>query len=265
MSIKQYFNFFLQNFIIAFKSLIEFKTNLINVILVHIFQIFTIFVFGYVFVNSIGSVIGWTFFEYLLFILSLTISFSLIAHNFFSFKSLNENILSGKLNIHLYRPGNPLIKYLIETKFSVVVYLVNIVFYLLLLDLIYDYKLILVVYSLPLLILISLGYLVLYFILESFAFYMLELGKSMRNILDQEIVKKVINYYPTNFFQATNLKYFFMLIPLSFIATEVVPVLSGKETINFNVLLFLLIFIILGYIILHFIWKKGLEKYEAFG
>lgn len=83
MSIQQYFNFFLQTFIIAFKSLIEFKTNLINVILIHIFQIISIFIFGYVFINSIGDVIGWRFYEYLLFILSLNISFSLIAIIFF--------------------------------------------------------------------------------------------------------------------------------------------------------------------------------------
>ena len=265
MTIKQYFNFFLENFIIAFKSLIEFKANLINVIIVHIFQIFTIFVFGYVFINSIGNVIGWTFFEYLLFIVCLTISYSLFAHNFFSFKFLNREITSGNLNQYLFRPGNPLVKYFIMTKFSVVVYLINVIFYMILLIFFYKYNVFLIIYSLPLLFLIALAYLIVYFILESISFYFLELGRSLRNTLDQEIVRRVLYFYPANFFEASNLKYFFMLIPISYIATEVVPILSGEKNSDYSIILILAVIIIVGIIILNFMWKKGLEKYEAFG
>jgi ABC-type uncharacterized transport system permease subunit len=225
----------------------------------------TIFVFGYVFVNSIGSVIGWTFFEYLLFINCITVSFSLVAHNFFSFKSLNQDILSGDLNMLIFRPGNPLIKYLIFTKFSVVVYLMNIFIYTVILYFLYDFNPLVFLNYIPILFLISFSYLIVYFILESVAFFILELGKSLRNTLDQQIVKGVLYFYPANFFEASDLKYFFMFIPLSFITTEVVPILAGKKELNYNVILFLIIFVIIGFIVLNFMWKKGLEKYEAFG
>lgn len=266
MSIKQYFNYFIENFIIAHKRLVEFKVNLFNVLFVHIMQIFGFLIFGFVLISNFGDIIGWKIEDYMVFITISTIGYYFFAHNFIAFKYLHKKIVNGELNMFLFRPLNPLLQYILKTDFSVNVFILNSILYLSILEFYFDYEILKIIIIIPLLIFIGIVNLIVYFLLESVSFFSLELGRTLRLFIEGTIDRKFLFFYPANFFENSIYLMIVSIFPFAMYSLLIMPLLQGKENLYLETqITILLVILIFGTMALHFMWKKGLEKYEAYG
>lgn len=262
---KHYFNYLKQNYILSNKRLFEYKVNVINVLFVHIFQIFVMVLFTYVFIENYGDVINWTFSDGLFFLLSMNLSYYLIAHSFFAFKDLNIAITKGDLNLILFKPGNIFLNFILKVEFTTIFFILNILTFIGILIYLENFNFFNFLISLPLMFLVSFSFLSTFFFIDSFSFYFLKGADSFRDFYRYEISQRMFGYFPMQLFKNSNLLFLLSFFPLFYLSMLIVPVLKDGIIENILTQIIILIIISLIFIILTLInWKIGLKKYSAF-
>lgn len=263
---RHYWEYFKTNMIIANKRLFEYKVNMLNVLLIHIIQIFTYLVFGYTFVNIYGNVIGWDFRHVLIFILSVTITYQLFAHVFFARKVFRANIVSGKLNLMLIKPGNIILNYILKVEFSVAFFFLNIAIYIIMIFYMFHFNWFNFILSIPLMLFVATSHLAVFFFIESISFFLLEFGHKMLAFYRDEFSRDFFMFFPSQLFDNAPIKFILSCFPLYYISTLIVPLIAGDVIVDFQSKIIQLIIITIIFslgVILN--WHFGLKKYNAFG
>ena len=101
-------NYLKENLIICFKSLSEYKLNLFNSIFEQLIFYFILIIFGKVLISNFGDLIGWSFIDYLLFLIIVDLS-TTFTGIFVWDASVQKAIKTGSLNNFLFRPINRII------------------------------------------------------------------------------------------------------------------------------------------------------------
>ncbi len=264
LGFKHYLIYFFENFKISFKSLIEFKTNLYNLILIELFLAIAFVSFSFIFSENFGDIIGWNFIDFLLlyYIVQLANDIS----GFFVYnKGLSYKLKEGSLNTYLSKPGNVFLNYILGFSFNtiipVTIYSLIVTFLLFYIKITLFSLFILVLFFIFLLVILVLWY----HFLSSFAFYFLKLGEVLLSIFYFSI-SDMAQSYPFQFFSKLKIKLFLLLIPTFIVSSIIIPILRGSEIYNLKLqILFFIIFFLISFFGLIINWKIGLKKYEAFG
>ncbi len=256
-------SYFKANFQLMLKQLIEYKTNLYSYLFMMLIFTISSFIMVFLLHNSIGDVIGWQYYDYLL-LASILYFIYAIGGLFFWDKNLSHMLLSGKFNFYLNKPGNIFFNYLLS-------YISEWAFLSLLVKGILSIGIILFfqikIHNLNLVILslitITLFIISLMSFFESLAFFM-----KKSNEITQPFWAVEWNFYnyPAPFMKKYYSKLILFIFPSFLGGSLIIPLIRNYEVYNIE-LQFLIIIIttIILSIITIINWKIGLEKYEAFG
>lgn len=263
---KYYWNLYLINLRILFKISLEYKVNLINVIIIQL--VYTLFplLFGYVIIEGFGEVIKWTFFDYLVFFLYSDLVVVLMGH-FCWYKNLFNNIQSGHLNLYLVKPGIPFFNFYSAVNFNGLLFgIVDIIMILPFILYFSNFNIIAIFLGFLIMILISICFISVRYLIEAIGFF----NYGIYTLFDNGIMSPIYNtsrLYPGLFFQNSKIKYLVMIAPVYFVSILVNPLFYDNYKFGdfywFNFFLMFLIFIICN-ILTYFMWKKGLKKYAGF-
>ena len=119
-------------------------------------------------------------------------------------------------------------------------------------------------FSLSILLLISLSFFIFKLCITSFSFYAIGFTKYLYKFENNFFF--IMQQYPTPFFKQTIFFYILMFYPFFFIGSLLIPFISGLKIWNVEFQFLILLLLTLLFSIITIInWKIGLKKYEAFG
>jgi ABC-type uncharacterized transport system permease subunit len=256
---KRYLDFFLVNLSLMKQHLKEYKVNFYSAISVLVFYTSFTYFFLFVISNSFGDVIGWSYFDFILYSI-----YTRIIHQtsgiFTWGKNISHSLLHGEFNQHLVRPLNIMPKYFFSNLTSVgFTYFISSLIELSIILIYFNHSI--SFYVIFVLFILSLIEFLFFEVVESFGFY----GKK----LDHEIKKflrpfyNILHRFPFNYFKAFSLKNIFLLF-----SSVLVVLLLFPHEFSFSIIFlwsFILLYLLTLVCILLFNWHYGLKKYEAFG
>jgi hypothetical protein len=260
-----YLKYFWTNFIISWKTMIEFKPNFFSLIIAEFFWSPCFLFFGYIFTNKFGEIIGWSFIDFVIFYYFNNLIWFI--YGIFCFhKNLKIKITKGELNKYFYIPGNKFLNFYLHSESNfLTLSLIQSLFYLPFIFYFSNVSFISFFASLFLCLLISFTISVIHSFLNSLSWYFLELGF----ITSVEInwrINQTLRQIPGTLFTNSKFKYLVMLFPMYFVSTLVVPVLQRKLVPDLLFQITILILLITVFSIgIYINWNYGLKKYEAYG
>ena len=262
---KHFFNYFLENQSIALKSYLQFRVNLCSSIFKNMTICLLLVYFSYISFKTFGEILSMDFQDFLVFYFYLSFLVFFYYH-FFEDKTILELIKDNQLNSLLYKPGNSFFNILFYSQGGSQIYLISTLITLIPF-LIYfganpfQNNQVLVIFLLLLICLF--GFLqtqiinVLYLHLKGFS-------ESLFYIF--ETTDYYFRYLPISLIGKTGFGFVFLVFPTCFIPSLLLPLNNGLKPIGFLLQVFILFSLIIILIFLiYFLWKKGLEKYEAYG
>lgn len=260
-----YLNFILTNINIMWKRLIEYKASFYSAFFEQLFFIPGYFLFVYVISYSFSEILNWTPLYIFLFVM-LEDTLRTLA-GVFAWKSdfISDMIKKGSINNLLFRPNGVLFKYyftdLSPSSFTYVIVNIPIVLSLLLYLKINFYTLLLfLLFSF----LITLLYFSFYNLVYVFAFYLIDIEKTLITLFFRS--NSIFIQYPAPFFTSFSNYKLFYIFPAFILGYLLIPIFMGKSKIDIlEIILTLLVIIIIMNIIINLLWKQGLKKYEAYG
>lgn len=252
------------NIIIMWHYLTEYKINLFNILLTFGFvTIINIFIAYFISLNF-GDTISWRYEDFL-----LLSAFSGILWGIYGmFHWTNEihyNIVQGNLNTMLIRPMKMPIKYYFHSfAGGGFVYLMMSIFFLIFISLYFKIVFVNYLYGFLMFILILLFFSLSSFAIDSFNLIMLGLGNQFdvqfRNFNNNLLA------YPSQFFSLSKIKFVLNFVPMYFVSSLLIPILTNKQISYFKFQMCILITMtIVSFVVLLINWHFGLKKYEAFG
>lgn len=262
---KRMFACIRQGIIIKFKALNEYKINLYFAFLHNLAWISIQIIFLTIIYNDFNDFLGWTFKEYVFFVLFLNSIYRFFGAFFFDVR-LNVQLLQGEINSKLLRPINVFLQYLIsviQIQATVVSFVYMTLFFIYILFFWSELDLFRLLLAIPFGILGGFFNFVVIRSFDSLAFFM----KNNNFFID--VYKKSSNifiYYPANMFK-NNLNGLVFLIANVYYGTYATLFVFGKITyLEFYKLhIYLLLLNLFGVICIYLLWKYGLKRYEAFG
>ncbi|MEC8339844.1 MAG: ABC-2 family transporter protein [Nanoarchaeota archaeon] len=254
-----------EGLVIKLKEFTEYKANSYTGLFFSIIYLISLLTFGLIFLSNFQDLLGWSKINVLFFV--VISGFFATLGGIFSFGlNLKGALLEGTFNSYLNKPVNVWFQF--QIKSIVTSFLGPFIFYTItLLSLIIIYsELFLFLNILKFFVFGFLG--MLFFILTfhffvSIHFFMKEATYFLRSYL---LPQRMFDMFPAIIFKG-NLKifsYFFANVFYGVYATQVLFDLISFEEFIFLLSLLIIINIVLIFGI-YFMWKKGLEKYEAFG
>lgn len=258
-------NYLKENLIICFKSLSEYKLNLFNSIFEQLIFYFILIIFGKVLISNFGDLIGWSFIDYLLFLIIVDLS-TTFTGIFVWDASVQKAIKTGSLNNFLFRPINRIIGFqfhhlnysgLVDSIMNFI-FLFIIVFY-------YGIVLSNILFGILIFILICFHTIAIDFFIRSLSFISFGLAQTCLDLLllgSYDISKK----FPFGFFEKMKFRFIVFIFSQFFIGSLLIPILLNKEIWNFWLQFYLLV----GMFVVFFVcgvllWRYGLKNYQAFG
>ncbi|NQZ84986.1 MAG: ABC-2 family transporter protein [Nanoarchaeales archaeon] len=258
-------NYLKENLIICFKSLSEYKLNLFNSIFEQLIFYFILIIFGKVLISNFGDLIGWSFIDYLLFLIIVDLS-TTFTGIFVWDASVQKAIKTGSLNNFLFRPINRIIGFqfhhlnysgLVDSIMNFI-FLFIIVFY-------YGIVLSNILFGILIFILICFHTIAIDFFIRSLSFISFGLAQTCLDLLllgSYDISKK----FPFGFFEKMKFRFIVFIFSQFFIGSLLIPILLNKEIWNF----WLQIYLLVGMFVVFFVcgvllWRYGLKNYQAFG
>lgn len=263
LGFKHYFNYFKENFIVSFKSLVEYKTNLYNLLFIEVFLAFSMLTFGFVLAENFSEQIGWTFFHFiLLYYISMLVND--LAGMFYFNKSLFYRLTEGNFNSYLSKPGNPFLIYIFSYSFNV---LISVSIYTVILTVLFIYlkfSILNIFIALLVMFFSIILYVYFYHFLNSVSFFSLKSGEFLTRFLWNG--NRLAGTYPYPFFNKLKYKFFMLIFPGFITSALTIPILFGDSIFDLKYqLIFLVILFLISFFGVKFMWKIGLKRYEAFG
>lgn len=261
---KEYMRIFRQGVAISYKTTtayrFEFLMTWIHIILNFLF----IIVFWMVLSNATESLGEYQFHELVVLAAIILIGEGLSGF-FFGLRDFPSLVREGKLDRFLCLP--------INTMFAVLVSQIPIVYIVQQLAVgIITFLIVCVYYNIGILIsnlvigLISLvaGILVyqMIYAIVTFGSFWHENISDIRNVIFSVEQSK---YYPLSIFPDAVKKVFTFIIPVSLISYYPTKIILGQYTVTLNDVFVLCVFVSLTFLLVRFVWKRGLRRYEANG
>lgn len=258
---KRNWNYFLAKLLISLKEIKEYRIDVYFSLFSYSVTLITYMFFYLVFFDFL-EILDWSNFEFLLFFILCWLG-SLIVVNF-SLRSFKTVLLKGDMNKLMTLPLN---KFLLANLtiikgrnfFTVIL---NFFIYLFL-TLTLDYEFHLILFSVLVLLLGSIFFIIFVDFFYVLAFFFKEVD-IVYNLFIKEMVYLNEKFTP-NLFSGSFFKDFFFLLPSAFYGYFALEVLRGEFNLFLHYLSFCLIIILVMFIITLIIWHYGLKKYEAFG
>lgn len=263
--IRRDLDYFRENIIIAWKTLLEYKLNFLFGFIEHLLYILSHLFLFFVLIENFGSELGWDMYDFFIFFVLTEISY--IIAGFFIWKDwLYIYLKNGDFNTFLFRPQNPYIAFIFSmlNEYAILLLIIDVFLYS---AIIFYFQIELVNLALGSIIffLITILYITNIEMIRSFDFI-------AKNIVPTTLwpafinVNEMFKKFPYNFFQTSFLKYIILFIPNVLVASLLMPILRGKEIFLPSIQISLIISLIFIYIIIiKIIWRYGLKRYEAFG
>lgn len=250
-------------FILLLKKFVEYKSNLYSSFFVFLIWYLSQLVLVLTLSKNFGSDIGWSFNEFLLFIILVNLTWNVLG--LFNWGSgLYMAITKGNLNTLLSKPlGVKLKFYFYNLDETGLFFIISNFFYILFLIIFFEPQIHFSLFALFALFLVMIFFTLVWFTFDSFNFYSVGLSQIF---IPFRVIEDSLQFFPGKFFQETKLKYFLNIFPLYFVAVLLVPIWSNNITSEVYFQFFLLIILtIITFCILMINWHYGLKKYEAFG
>lgn len=264
---NNYINYIKTIFIIKLKTLLEYPINLYMGIANNISSIFVQIIILSAIAYNFESLVGWSYKEYLFFILIQNLFLRVFGGILFFNRILKMLILRGVLNTFILRPLSPLFQYIINvipTQAPVIgtTYIIGLIIYI-----IYYFNSISLINLTLAIILSFLGVILTFLIircLESLNFFF---KTASTTLISPYLNGSDIFYsYPAHMFQ-NNIKYLTYIFGNVYFGTYATLIMFNKLEITtyITMTISLLITNLCLLLLLIFLWKQGLKKYEAFG
>ncbi len=246
-----------------FKQIIEannqYKSNLYSVIGFDIVLLFVFILFFQIYAGLVNEILNWTKYDFIVYY--FTLYFGSKGKWLFSLQFFREHLLRGDLNIYLTKPMNIFIFENLKITNAATLITLPISFILFIVSAILgDYNYLNIFYGSILLIIGTFFEIILINFVESISFFIKD-NRFLSDITfkliytNEKITPKIFS----------NLSNIFYLLSTSIYGYFVIEILNNK----FKTFLYFLPYIIIFYLSLsigiYFLWKIGLEKYEAFG
>lgn len=266
MEIKRHLEFIKIQFIIAFKKLIEYKTNMYFLFVEHaIFSLAFIYMYSIIF-DNFKEMMPWTLNDFIIFFI-IHDYLIILAGIFYWGKSLFHEINNGTFNNYLTRPINIFTNYFFnDMTHEALVFLIGNTLFNIVIIIIFGIKVNLfnLIYMLPGFILLLVLFLLITNAVFSLDFKFRGIGKYIYRFYADS--NNVIRYYPPHFFNKIKYKITLIIFSSYFTGVILMPLIQGVSylELKFEIIL-TLIFIFILTIIIYLNWQFGLEKYEAFG
>ena len=174
---------------------------------------------------------------------------------------LFNTITIGNLNVLLTKPMNIFILYIARVNSSSFVYLLtySLVFFPFIIN---DTNVLTLLLCFLLVIFIGIVHILFYFMLDSFSWISLNVGKTAINTVFHNS-QDILRMYLSPLFTSTKIEILMMVLPIFYSGLIFVPLFH----VNFEVLKHLKVLILLLILFITIItinWKYGLKRYEAF-
>ena len=266
-SFNYYVQYFWINFVIGSKIINHYKVNFFSQLLFTIGTILVLLFFGKIFLENFGSLIGWEFDDYFIFVIMTTMLHQISGLFWFS-KQLKYQIYGlRKFNFYLYIPGNRFLVYCFYEPRNYWCFIILQIFILCIYSIYFEsFSSSLLILFIFISFLLVLSYITIFYFLDSFSWYFVELGKTLSSEVFEPIESMGSRRVPGDFLQFSSVKYLFMFTPAYFIATLLIPLANGVIPPYF----FEYLLVICGIVIVSIIgivinWNYGIKRYEAFG
>ncbi|MEC8220658.1 MAG: ABC-2 family transporter protein [Nanoarchaeota archaeon] len=256
--IKDHLQFLKESFIISMKTSKEYKLNTYFMITFDIVLVLAKLLAFYIILELVGDVIQWTILDYFIWYVLILIYWKFYwMHNLRGFSRL---LLDGGLNQYLFRPLSPYLQ-INSNKMSFANFVSGILLLLLIYFIAFYQEYSNYLFATGIMVLGFISFFLVRNTFEAFSFF----GKNLNfvsNIYD-EFDSVILRFTPRLFAET-------ILRGVAFLFTGVygyffVELMKGNF-LEFNTYFkYLFLLTILFLIVFTFMWKKGLEKYEAFG
>lgn len=256
--------FFIKDcFTLLFRRFVEYKANFYSSFFLFFFWYLAQFIFLLVLSNNFGTYIGWSFNEFVLFIIFVNLIWNILG--LFNWGGgLYIAITKGNLNVLLPRPLSTKLKFyfynLDETGLffilSNVVYIFGLIFYF---KPVFYFSF----FGFVSIFLLMVFFTLLWLTFDSFNFYS---PKFSEIFIGVRFIEDNLQFYPGKFFEETKLKLILNLFPMYFVSSLLVPIWSNNITSQIYFQFYLMCtLLIITVLILMINWHYGLKRYEAFG
>jgi ABC-type uncharacterized transport system permease subunit len=263
--IKRDIDYFRENIIIAWKTLLEYKFNFIFSFMEHYIYVFAHFILFFVLIENFGSELGWSMQDFVIFFILTELAY--IFAGLFVWKDwLYIYLKNGDFNTFLFRPQNPYVAFFFSNlnEYAILLIMMDVFVYSAIIF-IFQIEVVNLLASSIIFFLITILYITNIEMIRSFDFI-------AKNIVPSTIwpafinINKMFSKFPYTFFQNSYLKYIILFIPNVLIASLLMPLLRGKDIFVPSIQISLILILIFVYIIIiKRVWNIGLRKYEAYG
>lgn len=258
----RYAQFVLSNSLLNLKQILEYKANLFFSLAISLIYMLVHLLFVLLFKDQFTVLFDWDLSKILFFIFISQFAFQFAAAFYFH-SNLQQEILSGKLNLYLTRPLNTFVQYFFMSG-SLRPLFAALMHFFLLCGLIVVYHIPLTYFFPAFMFLITSILFTIIFMrcIEAFSFVF----KADRSIIKQIVadVTITVHTFPATIFEGT-LKKLLLFLPQVYYSAYVTTIFFGDLS-NYAMLLetqvILMSILALVTVIL---WKVGLKRYEAYG
>ena len=260
-------DYFKENFIIMWKSLVEYKMNFLVAFIEQIIFFFAQFIFFIVFSQNFAKDIGWNVSDFLIF--AMFADFIIVFAGFFIWKfyRFQSILVTGKLNSYINKPINSMFCFIFSdfSSRAFTMLLMNIIVFPIIL--IY-FKISFVKLLIPfiLFLFICSMYIFAFSFFSSINFFNFGISDALFNSYDT-VLHGISKSYPAPFFDKNVvLKKILFFVPIFFIGSLLIPLINGSSLNEFYFQIIALLFFNLLFLLgLIMVWHYGLKRYEAFG
>ena len=258
-------NYIKTGMFLTWKKMLEYKANTYSAILAQIIYFVSQFLVLFVISSNFGDVIGWSFLDFVFYLLLFDFVETIAGFFIWGRSDLKSMIVKGELNCYINRPLNKFICFnasIFSAGGTIMLFITSI--FLVFFILFFNVELYNILFGIFIAFLIIIFHIVLRKFVESINFFNFGVSYFLRETVYRS--QRIFTNYPAKFFQGGFFRIIFMIIPLFFVSSLLLPVLRNKEVWNLNLQIFILVslIIVFGFGIFIF-WKFGLKKYEAYG
>ena len=261
---RKYVDFIKANFFILYKKLLEYKINLWSSILLQIVFLSVNLFFVLIISSNFGDIIGWDNYDFLLLVFLSDIIWVLTGIFLWS-RPLFYEIKKGYLNVIINKPLSNLFKklFLDLNESAFVMLILDIPFLMFILLFILKINILKILFLILIIFYLSFFILIFVYFLESFDFYYLGLGESLRKFIN---IFEIVDSYPYQFFKNFKFRFIFLIFSITYVSF-IIPYIRGYEPLSYLLKYLLISFIlfIIFFIGTVYNWKRGIKKYEAYG
>lgn len=252
------------NFYLMFKTLKEYKINTFGALIDQIAFLVIFFLFFTVLYVNFGNDIGWSHLDFLLYMMVLDIILVSQGLTYWG-KNLKRDVLDGELIIYLKNPLTPFFSYEfanISTYAGLMLAIDAMIFPILLF--VAHIPLYTIALGMILLLLLCGSFIVFKMFLRSTVFISFALA-DVGFELEQRLFR-TLQTFPSPFFSNSILWNLFLVYPLFFAGSLLVPIFTQKPVPYLEIQIYTLIIVLIVSSIGTYInWKYGLKRYEAYG